>query len=142
MMSVISIKRRAEELPDIQIIKTVTSFSQSKRRQLRRLEKMLKQLEIKERIILLAHLLAQLKISLLTHDDEKIAHIASKFLHGDVCNLEGIKADIRKANEHFRLSKDLPIGPHKKTIAGYAAVHSLIRKEFNQLISVMEKDPV
>jgi len=68
----------------------------------------LKRLELKEKIIFLAHLLAQMKIALVTSDDEKLTHCIHKFLHGDVCGIEKVKADFIKAKKQYQGKLLLP----------------------------------
>lgn len=77
--SVISLKREAEDLPELSKAKN---------------------LELKEKLIYLAHLLAQMKIALVTQDEEKLAHVIEKFQHGDVCGMKKVKAEIQLAKKN------------------------------------------
>lgn len=147
MISVLSLKRQAEQLPEIESILPDKSVSASQRRKLLQIAKRIKQLELKERLILLTHLLAQLKIAILTNDEEKLTHIAAKLLHGDVCNLQGVEEDISKAKEFIGhvelLCKKSYVRPSgmpskirtvKKAIVDYNLLHKKIKKEFMEFM--------
>ncbi len=147
MNSVLSLKRQAEQLAEIESILPDKSVSASQRRKLLQTIKCIKQLELKERLILLTHLLAQLKIAILTNDEEKLTHIAAKLLHGDVCNLQGVEEDISKAKEcigHMQLLYEKSSVRHtgmptkiktvKKAVADYNGLHKKIKKEFMEFI--------
>lgn len=105
MTSITSIKQEAENLPDFH-------------------SEAVKRLELKEKVIFLAHLLAQMKIAHVTNDDEKLLHMTNKFMCGDVCNLEKIKSDIAKA-------KKLHKG---NTITRYEQCIKKIEKEFTLFV--------
>ncbi len=79
MASIISLKREAENLPEL---------------------KKAKDMDLKEKLMYLAHLLAQMKIALVTQDEEKLTYLMKKFQQGDICGIEKVKAEIQQAKKN------------------------------------------
>ena len=140
--SVISLKRESEELIELRSIlakielpKGDSEKIKAKIEHIKSYKSTLSKLEIKDRLVLLAHLLAQFKIALITNDEEKLNHVISKFIHSDVCNLEGIERDIKCAKEianKMHNSNQL-----NKTLDCYEKIFDKIKKEFEMFMKII-----
>ncbi|MBI4441522.1 hypothetical protein HY639_05115 [Candidatus Woesearchaeota archaeon] len=149
MASVTSLKREAELLPNMKplqfdLTQKQRQASRTILRKIRLHTKQVQALELKERLVLLTYLLAQAKIALVTQDEEKLAHVAAKFLQGDVTSLEGLEEDIAKAQT---LGKELTVfyrqlthqrGSLPRTLSEYKKMHERITKEFEEFMTLAE----